>query len=231
MKILYATAMIGVVLAFGTMAARADAGSPNPTDSGTASAPDSAFSLEPAPTGAPTAPSSPPENGLERINTLIKLEPSNTTAYIIRGNIYSERKMWTEAQSDYQKALSLNPHNSAAKVNLAELQFRQKQYDQARATFLTIEGDPNLGDLAAYMVFLSDLYAAHEAAASQELAVFNTAGENASYYFGNIAWDIFHQNASGARDYLQSAQTIYAPTKIRLYESNLLESGYLPLKD
>lgn len=172
-----------------------------------------------------------PQDGLARVNAAIGLYPNNPSVYVVRGNIYSEKKQWDDARKDYEKALSLDPQNAAAKVNLAELEFRQKQYDQARTQFLAIKGDKNLGDLAAYMVFLCDLYAAHDAAASQELAVFNAAGENASYYFGNIAWDLFHRNMAGARDYLQSAQNIYPPHKINLYESNLIETGYLPLKD
>ena len=187
-------------------------------------------------TGTPqnaTPPAAPPNSndGLARVNAAIRLYPNNADAYIVRGNIYSEQKMWSEAQRDYEKAQTLSPHSAAAAINLAELQFRQKQYDQARTSFLALEGDKDMGDLASYMVFLSDLYAAHDAAAAQELAAFNASGENASYYFGNIAWDLFHQNIQGARDYLQSAQAIYPPGKIRLYESNLVETGYLPLKN
>jgi tetratricopeptide (TPR) repeat protein len=234
MKILQLTLAAVLVLAASSgMAARADEG----TSSSLAAAASQATATTPAsapPSGAPspvaTAPSAP-EDGLARVNAAIKLYPNNAVAYIVRGNIYGEKKMWAASQSDYQKALSIDPHNGAAKINLAELQFRQKQYDQARAIFLTVESDPNLGDLASYMVFLSDLYAAHDAAAGRDLAVFNAAKDNASYYFGNVAWDLLHKNISGARDYLQSAQAIYAPNKVRLYESNLIESGYLPLKN
>lgn len=202
-----------------------------------------ASSMQTAPSAPATSPaaqqvqpaqpvaSAGPQDGLARVNAAIGLYPNNPSVYVVRGNIYSEKKQWDDARKDYEKALSLDPQNAAAKVNLAELEFRQKQYDQARTQFLAIKGDKNLGDLAAYMVFLCDLYAAHDAAASQELAVFNAAGENASYYFGNIAWDLFHRNMAGARDYLQSAQNIYPPHKINLYESNLIETGYLPLKD
>lgn len=183
--------------------------------------------------GSPSvpAPSANPQDGLARVNAAIGLYPNNPSIYIVRGNIYSEKKQWDDARKDYDKALSIDPNNVAAKVNLAELEFRQKQYDLARAQFLAIKNDKNLGDLASYMVFLCDLYSAHDAAAGQELAVFNAAGENASYYFGNIAWDLFHRNEDGARDYLRSAQNIYPPGKINLYESNLIETGYLPLKD
>jgi tetratricopeptide (TPR) repeat protein len=234
MKILQLTLAAALVLAAssGTVA-RADEGmSPSPAAVASQATPTTPASAPPssAPSSAAVA-SSVPEIGLARVNAAIKLYPNNPAAYIVRGNIYSEKKMWAEAQSDYQQALSLDPHNGAATINLAEVQFRQKQYDQARATFLTAESDPHLGDLASYMVFLSDLYAAHDAAAGQELAVFNAAEDNASYYFGNVAWDLLHKNISGARDYLQSAQAIYTPNKVRLYESNLIESGYLPLKN
>jgi tetratricopeptide (TPR) repeat protein len=226
----FALVALILVLVAGTAELRA-------ADDGLSSVLDGNSAAKPAdPAPEPSTSSQPPEpsdphDGLARVNAAIQFYPNNPAAYIVRGNIYSEKKKWDDARKDYEKALTIDPQNAAAEVNLAELDFRLKQYDQARAGFLSIATDKDLGDLASYMVLLCDLYNAHDAAAGQELAAFNAAGKNASYYFGNIAWDLFHRNVNGARDYLQSAQAIYPPGKIRLYESNLVETGYLPLKD
>jgi len=136
-----------------------------------------------------------------------------------------------EAQEDYEQALRVDPGNIIAEVNLAELKFRQKEYDLARPGFAALETNPQIGDLAGYKVFLCDLFGAHEAAARQELQAFDAVGENASYYFGNVAWDLFHHQPESARDFLASAEEIYAPKKVELYAASLLEFGYLPLAD
>jgi Tfp pilus assembly protein PilF len=184
---------------------------------------------QPAAGGRPAE--DPAQAALDRVNAAIRLYPDNASVYIVRGNIYVEKKEWDLAQKDYEKALQIDSTNVAARVNLGEIKFRQKQYDLARSAFAALKGDKDVGDLADYTVFLCDLFGSHEAAARQELDAFNAVGENASYYFGNVAWDLVHHNAKDARDFLQSAENIYPPKKIRLYTSNLVELGYLPLHD
>jgi len=168
---------------------------------------------------------------LAEVNNAIAQNPTDAENFIIRGNIYCGQKMWGAAQDSYEQALALAPQKLAIKMDLAELQFRQKQYDRARTDFALMATDKELGDLASYMVFLCDLFGNREDAASKELAAFNATGDEPSYYFGNVAWDIVHHNVAGARDYLNSAEHIYNPGKAKLYAANLLELGYLPLKD
>ena len=60
-------------------------------------------------------------------------------------------------------------------IAAAQIKFMQKKYDEARPGFTALTQDPNIGDLAAYKVFLCDLLAGHEDAASRELNVFNDA--------------------------------------------------------
>ena len=174
--------------------------------------------------------SPPPPDPMEQVNAAIAHDPTDPVNFILRCNIYGQKKDWGDAKENYEKALALDPQNSSAKVDLAEIQFRQKQYDQARASFVPLESDKDFGDLASYMIFLCDLFGKHEDAAAKELAVFNAAGEKPSYYFGNIAWDVVHHNTAGARDFMNSAEAIYQPLKADLYTINLVELGYLPLK-
>ena len=92
-----------------------------------------------------------------------------------------------------------------------------------------MKSDPYLGDLAAYKVFLCDLLSGHDAVADKELDAFNQAGTNASYYFANIAWFLYHKKTNEARDWLKSAQNIYEPYKVDLYSATLIELHFLPL--
>ena len=83
--------------------------------------------------------------------------------------------------------------------------------------------------MASYKVFLCDLFGGREDLASKELDIFNQAGRNASYYFANAAWSLYHHKTDDGRDWLTQAMNIYAPNKCRLYAKSLVDLGYLPL--
>jgi len=160
-------------------------------------------------------------------NAVLQAEPQNMFALSLRGNINTEKKLWDLAVKDYQAILQIDGKNSPAKFNLAEIKFRQKDYDGARPGFLDLGKDPDLGDLASYKVFLCDLFGNHEDVASKEFDAFNQVGGNASYYFANAAWDLYHHKPDDAMGWLNSAVRIYAPAKVNLYTSSLRDLGYL----
>jgi Tfp pilus assembly protein PilF len=160
---------------------------------------------------------------LEQASVAIQGSPQNPAAYSLRGDIYAATKRWDRAESDYQTALLMDSTNNKLKFNLAEIAFAQKKYDAARARFGVLQQDPLLGDLAQYHVFLCDLLGGHEDAAAKEFDAFNRAGSNASYYFANAAWSLYHQKKDDARDWLTSAAHIYEPFKYKLYADSLIE--------
>jgi tetratricopeptide (TPR) repeat protein len=166
---------------------------------------------------------------LEKVNAALKLAPQSSGIYELRGNIYTVKKMWDPAQKDYLTVLQLDATNVQAKFNMAEIQFMQKKYDSARPGFVALMQDANIGDLAAYKVFLCDLLGGHDDAATRELDIFNQTGLNPSYYFGNIAWSTFHHKTEEARGWVRSAASIYSVSKYKLYATSLTDLGYLPL--
>jgi tetratricopeptide (TPR) repeat protein len=209
-----------------------------------------------APSSAPTAPAkaasptltSPAEaaqkmiaDAIERMNAndtdgalndltqAIKLNQNSPDAYFLRGSIYYQKKLWPQAETDFETAGRLAPTNVVIKFNVAETKFVQKKYDLARPGFAALEKDPDMGDFASYKVFLCDLFSGHDADAQKELDVFNDAMGNPSYYFANAAWDLAHKNIEDARSWLLSASRIYPTRKNALYAQSLLDLGYLPL--
>jgi len=169
------------------------------------------------------------DEAFNKASAILQKDPKALEALILRGNINVDRQKWDLADSDYNSALQIDPDNITAKINRAEMKFRQKNYDAARSDFTALETNPDFGDLAAYKVFLCDLFGGHEDVAQKELATFNLSESNPSYYFGNVAWDLFHKNNDDARTWLNSAVHIYAPKKIILYGSSLKDLGYLPI--
>lgn len=169
------------------------------------------------------------DDALNKVDAALQLAPNNADALSLRGSIYAEKKLWDEAAKDYEAVLQADSKNVRIQFNLAELSFIQKKYDEARPGFVALEHDPNMGDLATYKAFLCDLLSGHEDAAAGELDALNKVGSNASYYFANASWLLYHQKTEEARGWLISAANIYAPAKFRLYAASLISLGYIPL--
>jgi len=166
---------------------------------------------------------------LDKVNAALQVAPKNSDAYGLRGNIYAQKGLWDQAWKDYHAALQFDGKNTKMRFNLAEIDFMQKKYDDARPGFLALEEDSDFGDLAAYKVFLCDLFGGHEELAAKELDAFNQVGSNASYYFANATWSLYHHKTEDGRGWLTSAVSIYALNKFKLYATSLVELGYLPL--
>jgi tetratricopeptide (TPR) repeat protein len=164
--------------------------------------------------------------------TALKLDPQNGNAYLVRGSFHAQKKEWADAARDYEMARGLTPAiANLVKFDLSELKFMQKDYDGARPGFVDLQSDKDIGDLAAYKVFLCDLLGHHEDVATKELAAFDQVGGNPSYYFANASWDLLHQKTEDARSWFLSAFRIYAdnPQKLTNYSASLKNLGYLPL--
>jgi Tfp pilus assembly protein PilF len=171
------------------------------------------------------------DGALHDLTEAIALNPNSTGAYVLRASIYTQRKMWPEAQADFNAAARLAPKNVVLKFNLVEMKFMQKQYDAARPGFVALSNDPDMGDFAQYKVFLCDLYGGHMDEAKKELDVFNDAMGNPSYYFANAAWDLYYKKIDDARSWLLSASRIYPAAKFTMYGQTLRDLGYLPIPE
>ena len=171
------------------------------------------------------------DEALAMVNAVLQSNPKNSNAYILRGAINSAKQLWDQAEKDYQTALQMEPTNDGIRYDLADLRFKQKQFDDARRAFVSLPNNPDedIRDLIKYKIFLCDLLEGHDDIAAKELDAFNQAGINPSYYFGNAAWDLVHKKPEEARSWLVSATRIYPPRKHLLYLSMLKNMGYLPL--
>jgi Tfp pilus assembly protein PilF len=167
---------------------------------------------------------------LTELNTVLQTDPKNVIGLSLRGKVYSDKKMWEQAQNDFETAHVLDPGNPTLSFDLAETKFSRKMYDDARAGFAEISTrQDDIGDLAAYKVFLCDLLAGHTEQAQKELDAFNKVGSHASYYYANVAWNAVNHKPDDARTWLISATGIYSAQKNNLFCQSLIDLGYLPL--
>jgi Tfp pilus assembly protein PilF len=169
------------------------------------------------------------DGALADLSAAVQLKPDSAFPYLLRGSLYTQKKMFAQAEADFAAAYRIDPDNSVIKFNLSELKFMQKHYDDARTGFFPLQKDPDMGDFAIYKVFLCDLFGGHEAQAKTELDAINAKGDDASYYFGNAAWDLYHKKNDDARTWLVSASHIYDMKKFSTYGESLEYLGYLPL--
>ena len=209
---------------------------PKPKAEQPAGSPTSTNSDLPHPSAPPNTPVPAPDSresqidiDLAKINAAIRENPYDARAYAERGNIYASTKDWFMAAEDYQRSLQIDNTNDAVKYNLADMAFVQKKYASARNGFATVSPDSELADVAAYKLFLCDLYGGHQDVAAKELTRFNNIGSNASYYFANIAWSLYNKKPEEARSWIDSAARIYAPNKLNMYDRCLFDLGYLPM--
>jgi len=171
------------------------------------------------------------DEALATLNLVLQKEPQNITALILRGAIYTVKQQWDPAAKDYQAVLKIDNTNTEAKFDLADLLFRQHQFDDARVAFVALPDskDDDVRDLTSYKIFLCDLLGGHDDVAAKELEVFNKVADRPSYYFANASWSLFHKKPEEARTWLLSAGNIYPTRKHLLYMSIMKDMGYLPL--
>jgi len=169
------------------------------------------------------------DGAIAKLTDAIAANPKMSSPYVFRASVYCQKKDWAHAEADFKSALALDPKNQVIEFNLVEVKFNQKQYDAARAGYEKLVNDSDMGDLAAYKVFLCDLLAGHDALAQKERDAFDTVRRTPSYYFANAAWDLYHKKIDSARGWLISASNIFPSAKITYYIVPLKDLGWLPI--
>lgn len=169
------------------------------------------------------------DGALAKVTEALQEDTGNPRAYVLRGDLYTKKQLWSQAGQDFSSALKIDPDNDYAKFDLAEIKLMQKQYRDARPGFAALVNDKELGDLAAYKVFLCDLYGGNSDDATRELDAFNKVESGASFYYANAAWCLYYRKTDEAKTWLESAARIYAREKNLNYLSTLKELGYMPL--
>jgi len=169
------------------------------------------------------------DGAIAKLTEAIAANPKVSSSYVLRASAYYQKKDYTKAEADFKSALAIEPKNVVIQFNIPEMEFLQKHYDVARTGYATLTSDQQMGDLAAYKVFLCDLLQGHEAQAQKERDAFDTVRRAPSFYFANAAWDLSHKKNDDARGWLVSVTTIFPSSKITYYAMPLKDLGWLPI--
>ena len=163
------------------------------------------------------------EGAIRDASLALQLDPKNPAAYEARGSIYIQEKLWDRAERDYAAAAKLSP-DVVYKYKLAQIAFYKKTYEDAASRFAALESDPNLGDLAFYEAFLSEVLGNHAAKAQSDLARRDQMPEGPSLYYCHAAWDLFLGDHAGASKAFGTADKLYDQTICKRYLTSLIET-------
>jgi predicted nucleic acid-binding protein len=169
------------------------------------------------------------EGAIRDASTAIQLDPKNPAGYEARGAIYIQEKLWDRAERDYTSASKLSP-DVVYKYKLAEIAYSRKTYEDASSRFAALESDPNLGDLAYYEAFLSDLLGGHEAKAFRSLQGREQMPPGPSLYFCHAAWDLYHEQRADAAKCFAEAEKLYDHAINERYVQSLVQTRRFQLQ-
>jgi tetratricopeptide (TPR) repeat protein len=82
-----------------------------------------------------------------------EIEPDSPRMHVLLGDVYRQKRHWSEAESEYRRATSLNPKSRAARLSLAIVLFTEMKTDEAfaidKALLEEMPNDPEANLLAA----------------------------------------------------------------------------------
>src|SRR3989440_3016449 len=146
-------------------------------------------------------------------------EPNQVATLNLRGEILMEQKEYDEAEATFKKALKIDPKFREAQYNLAQIPFKKKDYAAARDRFEALfnstpspGGDKNqAAQIIKFKIFLTLLLEGKDSRAQKMMEQFQFTGDTPALYYAQAAWELKHNNAAKANDWIVSAKKIYSP--------------------
>lgn len=177
---------------------------------------------------------------LEALAKLVDLEATCGESHYIsnlRGAVYTRMRDFVKARSHFTKALELSKGMDFEmfhpKFNLAELDFVEKKFDDARVNFTKLLTDPgkpakDSDTLIKFKVMICDVMQKKLDSIDKQIASFDQFDENSPAYYYAQATKLFGKDdKEGASEWLDSARKIYPKELNEVYDDSLVEMGWL----
>lgn len=166
-------------------------------------------------------------NAKQMIEQLNQLTPGNSSVMNLLGAIHTKEGNYEGAVAAFSEAAELAPKDFRPRFNIAEVDFLQKKYPEARAKFQKLVDEDATNELAAYKVYLTFLLEGNDAMANQTLATFNEFSDWPTYYFSQAAKSFQGGDTEEAQDWIISARKIYPGSRNSLYAETMLDLGWI----
>lgn len=177
------------------------------------------------------------QEALEKLNDAEKLTGEFHLISNLRGAVFTKMRDFKSARPEFEKAIAMtksSPKESFhPRFNLAEINFVEKKWDDARTQFTNLLNDSNLPDAATgrlikYKLLICDLQQKKLAAAAAALDQFDQYdNDSPAYYFAQAARAFAEDKKDEANEWLASAGKIYPKEMNDVYQDSLIEAGWL----
>lgn len=163
------------------------------------------------------------------------LYPNQADCYNLRGAVYLRRGDYARAASAFSRAAALDPDLWAAKFNLADIPFKQRDYPRARVLFDRLADGtdrykaPTRWELAQYKAGLCCLLAHDEAGAARRLQRLTAPGAapSAADLHARAALAFARKDVATGNRLVLAAQAACKPAANALYLPSLAVAGWV----
>lgn len=177
------------------------------------------------------------QEALEKLNDAEKLTGDFHLVSNLRGAVFTKMRDFKSARTEFEKAIALTKNMPREgfhpRFNLAEINFVEKKWDDARKQFTDLLNDANLPDAATgrlikYKLLICDLQQKKTAAATAALDQFDQYdNDSPAFYFAQAATAFAADKKEDAEEWLSSAAKIYPKELNDVYQDSLVEVGWL----
>src|SRR5204862_923475 len=122
-----------------------------------------------------------------------------------------------------------------AQYNLAQIQFKKKDYTKARDRFEALfnntpspGGDKNqAAQIIKFKIYLRLLLEGKDSRAEKMMEQFQFTGDTPALYYAQAAWEFKHNNTAKGNDWIVSARKIYSPALNFVFADSFYDLGWL----
>lgn len=177
------------------------------------------------------------QESLETLNDIEKLTGDFHIVSNLRGAVFTKMRDFKAARAEFEKAVTLTKtmqrESYYPKFNLAEINFVEKKWPEARKAFsdlLTNSNVPDTGSrrLMEYKVLICQLQEKQPDAAREMAVKFDQYdNDSPAFYFANAAIAFSKDQKEEAEEWLASAGKIYPKEINDAFQDSLVEVGWL----
>lgn len=177
------------------------------------------------------------QESLEKLNEVEAITGEFHIVTNMRGAIYTKMRDFKSARVEFRRAIELTAdkprENFHPRFNLAEINFVEKNWEEARKAFTKLleEGsipDPGTRRLMEYKVMICLLQEKKTDEAMAILEKFDQYDHDSpAYYFGMAAVSFANDKKEEAEEWLGSSAKIYPKELNDVYQDSLVEAGWL----
>jgi len=164
---------------------------------------------------------------LKALSEAENILPGTAMLANFRGGIYFDQENYEQATKWFNQALKKDPKFVAARLNLADIDLRKKNYAKARGAYQAMLADNPKNELMLYRVFLTYLFEKDDQNAQKALDKIPFPGDTPAHYFAQGAWEFQHGNLQEAAGYFNPGFSIFGMERSQSFAEPLVYIGWI----